>query len=53
MTAVFEPIPMIEHHLVSVVARNGPFAGDPGAPILSAAGRMNAMPSVMPRLASV
>jgi hypothetical protein len=53
MTAVFEPIPMIEHHLAALVARNGPFSCDPGAPILSAAGRMNGMPSIMPDMASV
>ena len=58
MTAIFAPIRMIEDQLAALVARNGIdeaslFAGDPGAPILSAATRRNGVPSLMPGLAAV
>ena len=51
-TAIFAPIRMIEDQLAALVARNGIVAGDPGAPILSAAippcrsaGRQSRLPS--------
>ena len=47
MTAIFAPIRMIEDQLAALVARNGIFAGDPGAPTLSAATRGNGVPSLM------
>ena len=53
MTAIFAPIRMIEDQLAALVTRNGIFAGDPGAPILSAATRRNGVPSLMPGLAAV
>ena len=53
MTAIFAPIRMIEDQLAALVARNGIVAGDPGAPILSAAMRRNGVPSLMPGLAAV
>ena len=53
MTAIFAPIRMIDDQLAALVARNGMFAGNPGAPILSAATRWNEVPSLMPGLAAV
>ena len=53
MTAIFAPIRMIEDQLAGLVARNGILAGDPSAPILSAATRRNGVPSLMPGLAAV
>ena len=53
MTAIFAPIRMIEDQLAALVARNGIFAGDPGAPIVSAATRRNGVPSLMPGLAAI
>ena len=53
MTAIFAPIRTIEDQLAALVTRNGIFADDPGAPILSAATRRNGVPSLMPSLAVV
>ena len=53
MTAVVAPIWMIEDQLAALVARNGNFAVDSGAPILSAATRRKGVPSLMPGLAAV
>ena len=53
MTAIFAPIRMIKDQLLPLVARNGIFADDPGAPILSAVTRRNGVPSLMPGLAAV
>ena len=47
MTAIFAPIRMIEEQVAPLVARNGIIAGDPGAPILSAATRRNGVPLLM------
>ncbi len=53
MTAIFAPIRMIEANWRRWWRGMAFFAGDPGAPILSAATRRNGVPSLMPGLAAV
>ena len=46
-------VPVIEKHLAVLVTSNELFSGDPGTPILLTAELLNALKSIMPRLASV
>tara|TARA_B100000676_G_scaffold188392_1_gene185205 strand:- start:4811 stop:5008 length:198 start_codon:yes stop_codon:yes gene_type:complete len=49
----FRVVPVIEKHLAVLVTSNELFSGDPGTPILLTAELLNALKSIMPRLASV
>ena len=53
MTTIFAPIRMNEDQLARWGRGIAFFAGDPDAPILSAATRRNGVPSLMPGLAAV